>query len=119
MTGNWIQNITQALGPEFFTSQAEIALTVLNILSGSLALDSPLPPYIAQPADVSFRVLVMQRMPEELAIQHVGENGFSVFATLAVSARLITREIVRCVELVRSLVGEVDLGWHLDEKKDL
>jgi len=119
MTGNWIHNITQSLGSEFFTSQAQVALAILNILSGSLALDSPLPPYIAKPRDVSFRVLVMQRMPEELAIQHVGENGFAVFATMAASARLVTREVTRCVELVRSLVGEVDLGWRLDEKKDL
>jgi hypothetical protein len=49
----------------------------------------------------------------------VGENGFAVFAALAVSSRLITREVERCVDLVRSLVGEVDMGWHLDEKKDL
>jgi hypothetical protein len=119
MKGNWIQDITNSLGPEFFASQAQVALTVLNVLSGSLSLDSPLPPYIALPAPISLRILVIQRMPEELAISHVGENGFAVFAALAVSSRLITREVERCVDLVRSLVGEVDMGWHLDEKKDL
>jgi hypothetical protein len=119
MKGNWIHDIKVSLGPEFFNAQAQVALTVLNVLSGSLSLDSPLPPFLITPANISFRALVLERMPQELALEHVGENGFSVFAALAVSSRMIGLEVQKCVALVRSLVGDVDLGWHTEEKKDL
>lgn len=119
MKGDWIHSIQESLGPEFFNSQAQTALTVLNVLSGSLSLDSPLPPFLVTPANISFRALILERMPQELALEHVGENGFSVFAALAVSSRLIGREVQKCVQLVRSLVGDVDLGWHKEEKKEV
>jgi hypothetical protein len=64
-------------------------------------------------------VLVQERVPEELALPHVEESGYAVFAALAVGSRLVSREVERCVELVRSLVGEVDIRWNSDdEKKD-
>ena len=106
-----------SLGKEFFQAQSHLTLSVLNLLSGSLALDSPLPPFLQSPKGVSFRVLVQDEMPEELAIGHVEENGYAVFAALAVSMRLASVEVERCVELVKSLVGEVDLKWNLEDTK--
>jgi len=61
-------------------------------------------------------------MPGELALEHVGENGYSVFVALGVSFRLASRELRKCVEVVRALEGEVDLQWELDDedfKKDV
>ena len=117
MTGHWLQAISASLGTEFFQSQSNLTLSLLNILSGSLSLDTPLPPFLGTPRGVSFRALVQERMPEELSLRHVEENGYAVFAALAVSSRLVGRELERCVELVRSLVGEVDLRWDVDERK--
>lgn len=117
MRGHWLHAISASLGTDFFQSQAHLTLSILNILSGSLALDSPLPPFLGIPRSVSFRALVQERMPEELALGHIEENGYAVFAALAVSSRLASREVERCVELVRSLVGEVDLRWDADEAK--
>ena len=58
-------------------------------------------------------------MPEELSLDHIEENGYAVFAAIAVSARLAGRELERCVDLIRSLVGEVDVTWALPGgKKD-
>ena len=120
MTGTWLHAISTSLGNEFFQSQSQLILPLLSILSGSLSMDSPLPPFLGVPRPVSFRVLVHERMPEELALPHVEENGYAVFAALAVSSRLVSREVERCVELVRSLVGEVDIRWNSEEeKKDL
>ena len=108
-----------SLGKEFVQSQSHLTLSVLNLLSGSLALDSPLPPFLPSPKVVSFRVLVQEEMPEELSLGHVEENGYAVFAALAVSMRLASREVERCVQLVKSLVGEVDLKWNMEDlKKD-
>lgn len=117
MTGHWLHAISASLGSEFFQSQSHLILSLLNILSGSLSMDSPLPPFLGTPRAVSFRALVQERMPEELSLGHVGENGYAVFAALAVSARLVSREVERCVELVRGLVGEVDLRLGDDQEK--
>jgi hypothetical protein len=71
------------------------------------------------PRGASLRKLVAEKLPEELALEHVGENGYAVFAAVAVSSRLASREVQRCVELVTDLVGEVDLQWNVsDGKKD-
>ena len=117
MTGHWLHAVSVSLGTEFFQSQSHLILSLLNILSGSLSLDTPLPPFMSTPQGVSFRVLVQERMPEELSLEHVEENGYAVFAALAVSSRLVSREIERCVGLVRSLVGEMDLRWDVEELK--
>lgn len=117
MTGHWLHAISASLGAEFFQSQSHLVLSLLNILSGSLSMDSPLPPFLGTPPDVSFRALVQERMPEELSLGHIEENGYAVFAALAVSSRLVSREVEKCVELVRGLVGEVDLRWNDDQDK--
>jgi hypothetical protein len=63
--------------------------------------------------------LVQEDMPEELSLGHVEENGYAVFAALSVSMRLASLEVERCVQLVKSLVGEVDLKWNMEDlKKD-
>jgi hypothetical protein len=117
MSGTWINTIINSLGIEFFQSQSHLTLSLLNILSGSLSLDTPLPPYLNSPTSISFRKLVKERLPEELKLEYVGERGYAVFAALAVATRLANREVERCVELVRDLVGEVDLQWELEEVK--
>ena len=120
MTGHWLHAISDSFGTEFVQSQSHLTLSLLNILSGSLSLDTPLPPFLSIPRGVSLRVLVQERMPEELSLGHVEESGYAVFSALAVSSRLVSREVEQCVELVRSLVGEVDLRWDVDEgKKDM
>jgi len=117
MSGTWINTILNSLGIEFFQSQSHLTLSLLNILSGSLSLDTPLPPYLNSPSCISFRKLVKERVPEGLKSEYVGECGYAGFAALAVASRLANREVESCVELVRSLVGEVDLQWEPEEGK--
>ena len=109
VTGRWLHAISDSLETGFFQSQSESTLSVLNILSSALSIDTPLPPFVTTPQGVSFRELVRERMPEELAFEHVEENGYSVFAALSVSSKLASHQVKRCVELVRGFVGEVDL----------
>jgi hypothetical protein len=119
MRGSWFHAMASSLGEDFFQTQSQLTLSLLNILSGSLSMDNPLPPFLKPPRGVSFRVLMAERLPEELSLEHVGENGYAVFAAVAVSSRLASREVQRCVSLVRDLVGEVDLQWDLtSDKKD-
>ena len=112
-----MQAISLSLGTEYFQSQSRLTLSVLNLLSSSLALKSSLPPFLRSPKAESFRILVQEEMPEELSLGYVEENGYAVFAALAVSMRLASREVERCVQLVKSLVGEVDLKWNMEDLK--
>jgi len=112
-----MHTISLSLGSEFFQSQVHLTLSILNILAGCLAMDNPVPPFLGIPRGVSFRALIREKTPDELKLEHVGENGYAVFAALAVSSKLGSVEVQRCVELVRGLVGEVDLGWNWDEQE--
>ena len=113
-----MRTMSTALGAEFFENYSEQILSLLNILSGSISMDTPLPPFLKTPRAVSFRFLVDKRAASALTFEHVNENGYAVFAAVSVSTRLATVEIERLLDLVKSLVGEMDLRFDLDEKKE-
>jgi hypothetical protein len=79
-------------------------------------MDTPLPPYFRYPRQESFRVLVRDSLPEEISLAHVEEPGYAVLAAMAVAGRLGTRQVERLVDVVKSLVGEVDLKVDLSEE---
>ena len=111
LAGDWLRSMTQALGVEFFQMVAHHTISRLNILSGSLWLNSPLPPFHNIPRSAHQHVLGMERMPEEMGLKHVGETGYAVFATMSVSSLLADQQLENCMQQVRKLVGEVDLEW--------
>lgn len=102
-TGHWLPATSTSLWKELTQSRSDVTLPVLHILSATLSLNTPLPHFLTTPGDLSFRAIVQERMPKEIE-----ENDYAVFAALAVSSRLATREIEKCVELVGALVGEVN-----------
>jgi hypothetical protein len=103
--------MTQALGVEFFQMVAHHTISRLNILSGSLWLNSPLPPFHNVPRHAHQRIIGSERMPEEMGLEHVGETGYAVFATMSVSSKVADQQLENCMLQVRKLVGEVDLEW--------
>jgi hypothetical protein len=111
LEGDWLRAMTSALGSEFFQSITNQTISLLTILAGALTLDAPIPPYLSIPRAALFRVLMTEREPEEMSLKHVGETGYAVFAAMSVSSRCADQEVERCVGLVRSLVGEVELRW--------
>jgi len=92
-----------------FQSHSHLTPSLYHTLSGSLSLDIPLPPFLSTSQEVSFSSLKNDRLRTERELRHEGLNGYAVFAALEVTAGLASWEVRRCVELVRSLVGEVDL----------
>jgi hypothetical protein len=96
-------------GTPLFQSHSHLTPSLYHTLSGSLSLDIPLPPFLSTSREVSFSSLINDRLRTERELRHVGLNGYAVFAALEVTAGLASWEVRRCVELVRSLVGEVDL----------
>jgi len=111
LEGDWLRAMTSALGKEFFQSLTNQTISLLTILAGALTLDAPIPPFLSIPRAALFRVLMTEREPEEMSLKHVGETGYAVFAAMSVSSQFADQEVERCVGLVRSLVGEVDLQW--------
>lgn len=111
LTGDWLKAITEALGPESFQSVAHHTISRLNILSGSLWLNSPLPPFHNIPRSMHKQVLQAEMLPEEMGLEHVGETGYAVFATMSVTSLVVDQQLENCMEQVRKLVGEVDLEW--------
>lgn len=111
LTGDWVRCMTQALGVEFFENVAHHTIYRLNIMSGSLRLNSPLPPSHNIPQNAHQHVLGKERMPKEMGLEHVGEIGYAVVATMSVSLQLVDHQLENCMKEVRKLVGEVDLEW--------
>ena len=103
--------MTSALGKEFFEHITNQTISLLTILAGALTLEAPMPPFLGVPRAALFQVLKTEREPEEMSLEHVGEVGYAVFAAMSVSSRFADHELERCIGLVRSLVGEVDLQW--------
>ena len=118
LQGDWLQAMTKALGTNFFQSVSLQRITILTILASALSMNTPTPPFRNIPRASLFRVLTTEREPEEMSLKHVGETGYAVFAAMSVSSQLAGVEIEQCVELVRSLVGEVDLAWNVDVDKE-
>lgn len=112
MTESLLHAMSGSLGTTQFQSHSRLTLSLYHTISGSLSLDIPLPPFLNIPQGRSFPLLIRERLPEELGLKHVGPDGYAVFAALEVTSGLASWEVQRCVELVRSLVGEVDLQWH-------
>lgn len=103
--------MTQALGVGFFQMLAHHTTSRLNIMSGSLWLNSPLPPFHNIPRNAHLNLISTERMPEEMGLEHVGETGYAVFATMSVSTHLADLQLENCMKQVKKLVGEVDLEW--------
>jgi hypothetical protein len=112
MTEPLLHAMSGSLGTTQFQSHSRLTISLYHTLSGSLSLDIPLPPFLSMPQGPSFPILIRERLPEKLGLEHVGPNGCAVFAALEVTSGLASWEVQRCVELVRSLVGEADVQWH-------
>jgi hypothetical protein len=111
MTESLLNAMSDSQGTTRFQSHSHLMLSLYHTLSGSLSLDIPLPPFLNTPQGPSFPILIRERLPEKLELKHMGPNGYAVFAALEVTSGLASWEIQRCVDLVRSLVGEADLQW--------
>ena len=51
--------------------------------------------------------------PEILGINHFLEPGYAAFAVTQVTSKLISYDLERILNVVKSLVGEVDFSMHI------
>jgi hypothetical protein len=111
--------MAKAFGTHRFQSLSVQTITILTILSSSLSMDTPIPPFVHIQHAELLRILTTEREPEEMSLEHVGETGYALFAAISVTTQLVDNEIEQCVNLVRSLVGEVDLLWNAEADKEV
>ena len=51
--------------------------------------------------------------PGILGIEHFLEPGYAAFAVAQVTSKLISYDLTRILDIVKSLVGEVDFSVHV------
>ena len=112
----WLHDLSRLVASVNCTSQE--VTCILALLSLSLSNSVPLPPYLKAPESYHLNVLLSELDPEILSIEHFLEPGYSAFAVTQVASRLISDDLRRVVEIVKSLVGEVDFSFHIISTSD-
>ena len=107
----WLHDLSQVVSSVECTSQE--VTCILALLSLSLTNSVPLPPYLKPPESYQLNVMLSKVDPNILGIEHFLEPGYSAFAVTQVTSKLISDDLKRVVEIVKSLVGEVDFSFHI------
>jgi hypothetical protein len=107
----WLEDLAVLLdevGPttHLFTS-------ILALLSASVTQGSALPPYIQLPEPYGLSRRLEKLDKGILDAKHVEEPGYSAYAVMQVASSLVTDDLKRLVEDVKSLVGEVDFSFKV------
>jgi hypothetical protein len=107
----WLEDLAVLLnevGPttHYFTSS-------LALLSASVTQGSALPPYLPMPQPYGLSRKLEKLDRGILSSRHVQEPGYSAYAVMQVASSLVTDDLKRLVEDVKSLVGEVDFSFKV------
>ncbi|OAG38453.1 hypothetical protein AYO21_07275 [Fonsecaea monophora] len=92
--------------------------SVLSLLSASVTNAQPLPPLLRVPHPYTLGPDLHIIDPDVLRIEHVAEPCYAAFAVCQVASSLISEELERMIGLVKSLVGEVDFSFHIEQKPE-
>jgi hypothetical protein len=87
--------------------------STLALLSASVTQGSALPPYMQLPETYGLSRRLEKLDKGILDAKHVEEPGYSAYAVMQVASSLVTDDLKRLVEDVKSLVGEVDFSFQV------
>lgn len=93
--------------------------SILSLLSASVTMGQPLPPYIHPPKPYRILAWLQATDAEFLKLEHAEEAGYSDFSVMEISSVLMSEGLARLVEHVRDLVGEVEFSFAENVKKDI
>jgi hypothetical protein len=107
----WLEDFAVLLNEVGPTTHA--ITSSLALLSASVTQGSALPPYMSlpEPYELSRRLEKLDK--GILDSRHVEEPGYSAYAVMQVASSLVTDDLKRLVEDVKSLVGEVDFSFKV------
>jgi hypothetical protein len=92
--------------------------SILALLSASVTQGSALPPYMQLPEPYGLSRRLEKLDKGILGSRHVEEPGYSAYAVMQVASSLLTDDLKRLVENVKSLVGEVDFSFKVVSSED-
>jgi hypothetical protein len=107
----WLEDLAillNEIGPT-----AHIFTSSLALLSASVTQGSALPPYMPLPEPYELSRKLEKLDKGILDSKHVEEPGYSAYAVMQVASSLVTDDLKRLVEDVKSLVGEVDFSFKV------
>ena len=109
--GPWMEALNLLIQSLNVSSQ-EIT-SMLSLLSASVTSGNPLPPYLKPPSAFKLTARLEKLDRDILSIDHVAEPGYSAFAVMQVASSMISDDLERLLENVKSLVGEVDFSFRV------
>lgn len=107
----WLDDFRQMLESVATTSH-EIT-SMLSLLSSSVSNGQPLPPYLKSPQPFLLLRKLEALDRDILSIRHISEPGYAAFAAMQIASSSIVSDLGRLIELVKSLVGELDFSFHI------
>ena len=107
----WLEDLAVLLNEVGPTTH--IFTSTLALLSASVTQGSALPPYIAVPEPYGLSRRLEELDKGILDTKHVEEPGYSAYAVTQVASSLVTDDLKRLTEDVKSLVGEVDFSFKV------
>jgi len=112
----WLEDLAVLLNEVSPTTH--IFTSSLALLSASITQGTALPPYmqVPQPYELSRKLEKLDK--GILDSKHVEEPGYSAYAVMQVASSLVTDDLKRLVEDVKSLVGEVDFSFKVVSSED-
>ena len=112
----WLEDLAVLLneaGPTTHSFTSNLAL-----LSASVTQGSALPPYMQLPKPYGLSRKLEKLDKGILESRHMQEPGYSAYAVMQVASSLVTDDLKRLVEDVKSLVGEVDFSFKVVSSED-
>ena len=107
----WLKDMSKLAASVSCTSQE--VTCILSLISLSLCDGVPLPPYLKPPETYHLNDMLAVEDPDILGIEHFLEPGYAAFAVAQVTSKLISYDLQRILNIVKSLVGEVDFSVHV------
>ena len=107
----WNQDMLHLLTSIKVTSHG--ITSMLSLLATSVSNGVALPPYLEAPRPYGLSEKLEQLDSDLLSINHMAEPGYSAFAVTQVAASMISYDLDKLIDNVKSLVGEVDFSYHI------
>ena len=107
----WKQDMSRLLSSTNTTSHE--VTSMLSLLATSVSNGVALPPYLKAPRPFGLSEKLHVVDPDIMGVKHMAESGYASFAVTQVAASMISYDLEKLIDNVKTLVGEVDFSYHI------
>lgn len=112
----WLADLQRLVGQAKLASEQVTSL--LSLMSASVSVGQPLPPYLRVPEEYWFAERLEEMDQDILSVRHIAEPGYASFAVVQVSTKFVHDDLRALVAAVKELVGELDFSYHIVSTTD-